>query len=131
MHGEDRRRRGKVRYSNKTMILYAAIKYKILDFCLERIFKAIGINFNNLKVEDANCRELSVGMKLKRLEFMGFWWDDVEILSITPNPEHPSLMFTITCSRYYFPYTSKPLVVSHGHPEQVTIFFTTKITIYK
>ncbi len=65
------------------MILYKAIKYYILDYCLERIFNGIGRNFKN-GINTIMPTEITPGMFIKRLEMEEgqWWWTDVHIISI-------------------------------------------------
>ena len=111
------------------MILYTAIKYKILDYCLESLFNALVMNFSNLSVEHMYCTELRIGMKMKKLEFLGFWWNDVEILGIKKSNKMAN-EFTVSCSSYNHPWVKDSIIKNDGSEHKILIFYHTRIAIY-
>ncbi len=68
------------------MILYKAIKYSILDYCLNSICDSVLKNFSRLNghIQILRIEDLAPGMYIKRMEFedYGFWWTNVTILNV-------------------------------------------------
>lgn len=62
------------------MILYKAIKYKILDYCLDKMFDGISRNFSS-KIS-ISVHDVKVGMVLSRIESNGYWWENCVIRNV-------------------------------------------------
>jgi hypothetical protein len=79
------------------MILYNAIKYKILDYCLDSFFRAVRRNFSIFS-KRIDPRELKEGSVIKTLFInWGTRYDtveDVEIINIRHNDDN-SMSFRI------------------------------------
>ncbi len=61
------------------MILYKAIKYTILDYCLTKILKYIDLNFNHRCKRITSSNEIYVGMGIRKINE----GDDIYIFNST------------------------------------------------
>ncbi len=64
------------------MILYRAIKYTILDYCLNYVFNAFKSNLLDKPEEITDLTELYEGMKLRRIECNGYVWINCTITEL-------------------------------------------------
>jgi hypothetical protein len=53
------------------MIFYKALKYYILDFCIENFFKVLEKNIHHHKMDIIFLESLTKGMRLKQMEVYG------------------------------------------------------------
>jgi hypothetical protein len=61
------------------MIFYKAIKYKILDFCLDSLCNAISRNFTKTGEHTLQLKDLQQGMRVSRIDFDGYTYIDCVI----------------------------------------------------
>ena len=72
------------------MILYKAIRYKIIDYCLSILFDRLNENFNAFK--KIYAKDLYPGMTLRKIKYGLVLYNNCEIIKITPSRNYSDLL---------------------------------------
>jgi hypothetical protein len=66
------------------MIFYKALKYKIIEFCLDRFMDGLNKNLNTYKLKQVPIESFYAGLRLSRMFFYGYDAYNCTITKVTP-----------------------------------------------
>jgi len=106
------------------LILYKALKYKIIEYCLDSICNSISRNFIKVGQNILQLKDLHNGMRVSRIDFDGYTYIDCviefnnEIGKIRGNGDHDEMLYYlyIVCREADVPESYKCATVEKtGH----------------